>query len=71
MTKTELFEKISDSAIFGNLGLFIGSGFPMAILNSESKKVALSWPELIYRCAYELKIDLSTKKTNIIAIYFY
>ncbi len=58
MTKSEVFEKIADSSIFGNLGLFLGSGFSVAILNSPTKKVALSWPELIYKCAQELKIDL-------------
>jgi hypothetical protein len=49
---------ISKSSIYGNLGLFVGAGMSMAILNDEWTKVALSWKELIFKCAEEFDINL-------------
>jgi len=49
---------ISKSTIYGNLGLFIGSGMSMAILNDEWEDIALSWKGLIFKCAEEFKINL-------------
>jgi hypothetical protein len=58
LLKEEPLKLISKSAVYGNLGLFIGAGLSMAILNDEFDKVALSWKELIYKCAEEFGIKL-------------
>jgi len=42
---------IHESSNFGNLGLFIGSGFCKAILNDDYEEVALSWGELLQKTA--------------------
>lgn len=52
---------IAESAVYGNLGLFVGAGMTMAILNDEWEKVGLSWRELIFRSAEEFDIDLKTE----------
>lgn len=59
ISRDEALGLISKSSIYGNLGLFIGAGMSMAILNSEWKKVALSWKELIYKSAEEFGINLT------------
>jgi hypothetical protein len=56
--REDAFKIISTSSIYGNLGLFIGAGMSMAILNSDWNKVALSWKQLIFRCAEEFGINL-------------
>lgn len=58
MTRKEGFQFISNSSTYGNLGLFIGAGMSMDILNDDWNTVALSWKELIYRCANSFKIDI-------------
>ena len=58
ITRQEALRLISKSSIYGNLGLFIGAGMSMAILNDDWNKVALSWKELIYQCAEEFDINL-------------
>lgn len=58
MTRKEGFKLISSSSLYGNLGLFIGAGMSMDILNTDWNKVALSWRELIYSCALEFEIDI-------------
>jgi len=60
INKKELFELIAESSIYGNLGLFIGAGLPMAILNNGLETIALSWKQLIAKCANDLKIDFET-----------
>ena len=40
-SKSELFDFISYSSDFGNLGLFIGSGFSKSVLNNEFNYIAL------------------------------
>ncbi len=59
ITREQALKKISQSSIYGNLGLFIGAGMSMAILNDEWNRIALSWKELIYKCAEEFKINLN------------
>ncbi len=61
ITRKEGFQYISNSSIYGNLGLFIGAGMSMDILNNEWNTVALSWKELIYRCAQSFGIDIKEK----------
>lgn len=58
ISRKEALGYISKSSIYGNLGLFIGAGMSMAILNDHWPKVALSWKELIFKCAEEFDIDL-------------
>lgn len=59
ITKEDALNKISKSSIYGNLGLFIGAGMSMAILNNDWERIALSWKELIYKCADEFNINLN------------
>lgn len=58
LTREDAINLISKSSVYGNLGLFIGAGMSMAILNDEWTEVALSWKQLIYKCAEEFKINL-------------
>lgn len=58
LSREDVLGLISKSSIYGNLGLFIGTGMSMAVLNDDWKKIALSWKELIYKCAEEFEIDL-------------
>ncbi|MEW6401325.1 MAG: SIR2 family protein [Chloroflexota bacterium] len=46
-SKQDVYKFISDSASYGNLGLFIGTGFSKAVLNDDKKQIALSWSELL------------------------
>lgn len=58
LTRQDALKLISKSSIYGNLGLFIGAGMSMAILNDDWNEVALSWKQLIYKCAEEFHINL-------------
>ncbi|TAH40599.1 MAG: SIR2 family protein [Bacteroidetes bacterium] len=58
ISRDEALGLISKSSIYGNLGLFIGAGMSMAILNDDWNEVALSWKQLIYKCAEEFDINL-------------
>lgn len=65
MSKSEVsinqaFGYISESSIYGNLGLFIGAGMSKAIINTTSNTIALSWKELIYKCAEGFDINITT-----------
>ena len=56
MDKNELFKIIADSSIYGNLGLFVGAGFPKAVSQIDESYYfnPLSWRELLNRvCFYE------------------
>lgn len=55
-TRKEVLRFISKSASYGNLGLFIGSGFSKAVLNDEFDQIALSWKELLQKASEELEI---------------
>jgi hypothetical protein len=56
-TREEVLRFISKSASYGNLGLFIGTGFTKAVLNNELEEIALSWSQLLEKAAAELKVD--------------
>ena len=58
ISRDEALKLIAKSSIYGNLGLFVGAGMSMAILNDDWTKIALSWKELIYKCAEEFDINL-------------
>lgn len=54
-SKLEILHSIAESAIDGNLGLLIGSGFSKAVINPSN--VALSWDELLIKAANIYGID--------------
>jgi hypothetical protein len=54
--KKDVYAYIADSSTYGNLGLFIGAGVPKALIN-EDRNIALSWFELLKKCAKKLDID--------------
>jgi len=59
-TKYQVYEIISKSTSFGNLGLFIGAGFSKAVLNDSSIDVALSWSKLLRVCSDKFDIEYDT-----------
>jgi hypothetical protein len=58
-TRTEVLTFISKSASYGNLGLFVGAGFSMAVLNDPmmAMEIALSRGELLKRATKKLNVD--------------
>lgn len=60
ITRKEVLQSIAKSTIYDNLGLFVGAGMSMAILNDD-KKIALSWKELINKCCDDFKIDIENE----------
>ena len=48
---------ISKATSYGNLGLFIGTGFSKAVLNDNDSQIALSWGELLEQVSEKLEID--------------
>jgi hypothetical protein len=56
-TREQTLKFISQSASFGNLGLFIGAGFSKAVLNDEFSDIALSWGELLSRSSEKIGVD--------------
>jgi len=57
VSREDALRFISNSASYGNLCLFVGSGFSKAVLNDESQDVALSWGELLEQASKKLSID--------------
>ena len=56
-TKQDVYKFISSAVSYGNLGLFIGTGFSKAVLNNDRSQIALSWNELLEKVSYSLDID--------------
>lgn len=56
-TRQETLTFISESASYGNLGLFVGAGFSKAVLNEVGNEIALSWGELLEAAARKMKVD--------------
>lgn len=56
-SREEVFEYLSKSVSFGNLGLFIGAGFSKAVINYDSTESALSWVDLLKVCAEKMDIN--------------
>jgi len=56
-SREETLRFISQSASFGNLGLFIGAGFSKAVLNDEFNSIALSWGELLSKSSEKLDVN--------------
>ncbi|MGI5868186.1 MAG: SIR2 family protein [Kiritimatiellia bacterium] len=58
MTISDVYTKIAEASIYGNLGLFIGAGFSKAVFESEhSDKGPLFWIELLERVCKPLGVD--------------
>lgn len=51
-----MYRRIGEASIYGNLGLFIGSGLSMALLNSHGDEIAVDWGTLLTKCAKEFGI---------------
>lgn len=56
-TRTEAIEFISESSMYGNLGLFVGAGFSKAVMNNGFDQIALSWDQLLEKASERLDID--------------
>jgi hypothetical protein len=54
ITREEALAFLATSAIYGNLGLFVGAGLSKAVLSDESGPVALSWGELLDKTAQKM-----------------
>lgn len=61
LSKDEVYDEIFKSYNYGNLGMFIGSGFSKAVCPGE----ALNWQELIYKTADELDLEIPDEKALI------
>lgn len=59
-TREQVFRFLFRSSDFGNLGLFVGAGFPKAVFSSDEENVALSWGDLLEECAKTMKVDLES-----------
>lgn len=53
LTRNAIFEEIANAALFGSLGLFVGTGFSKSIADHTSP----SFHELLSEVCYDLKID--------------
>lgn len=69
ISKEEIFNRIAEASVMnGNLGLFIGAGFSMAVFDDESKELInsqirskpLSWKELLKQICVKLEIDFNS-----------
>jgi len=58
-SKNSAFDKIAEGVIYGNLGLFVGAGLSMAIMNKDEEPIALSWHSLLEKCADYFEINFS------------
>lgn len=56
-TRESAIASLAESAAYGNLGLFIGSGFSKAVLHKGHDSIAPSWPELLEQAAGRMKVD--------------
>jgi hypothetical protein len=57
LTRAHVMEGIAKSALYGNLGLFLGSGFSIGVINQFWISTALNWSELLICVADEFEID--------------
>ena len=61
ITREQLFQKIADASLFGNLNLFIGAGFSMSVFENPITERPLSWIELLDKVCEKKKIILDDK----------
>lgn len=57
LTRKKVLEDLASSSIFGNLGIFAGAGVSMAIMNTNSDNIALSWDQLLDKASSKFDID--------------
>lgn len=56
-SREDVLNFLSESSVFGNLGLFIGAGFSKAVMNNGFDQIALSWDQLLERASDKLEVD--------------
>jgi hypothetical protein len=66
MSREDLIASIAEAVVYGNLGLFVGTGFSKAVLNGDvdNDGPALSWGELLKRATEEFGFETSTESTK-------
>lgn len=57
MTRSEVYLKLAQASLFGNLGLFVGSGFSKAVFLNSFFGCPLSWIELLAKLCEDNRID--------------
>ncbi|MDU1053455.1 SIR2 family protein [Clostridium baratii] len=62
LTKEQVFKKIFNAHKYGNLGMFIGSGFSKAVIGNDCVQKALNWHELIKKVSNELELKFPEDK---------
>jgi hypothetical protein len=55
--RASLLSYLAHASVYGNLGLFIGSGFSKAVVNEPPIESALSWRPLLEKAAEDLGLD--------------
>jgi DNA-binding Lrp family transcriptional regulator len=63
-TIDDVFEIITDSSLYGNLGMFAGAGFSKSILLDNVDYDALSWRELLKQACENLGADSNVLDSN-------
>lgn len=57
-TRDDVLKFLFESALYGNLGLFIGAGFSKAVVDTKRKSIALGWGELLSKASKQLRVPL-------------
>lgn len=60
----EVYNLISKAAYFGNLGLFVGTGFVLSVLQEHPSYTGYSWNQLLMRVCKELSIEHNVYGSN-------
>jgi hypothetical protein len=58
--RASLLSYLAHASVYGNLGLFIGSGFSKAVVNEPFPDTALSWGQLLTRAAGHFRLNPSS-----------
>ncbi len=61
-SRDEVLEFVSAASTYGNLGLFIGAGFSMAVLPDDGASLALPWGKLLDAAAKKMKVEITPLK---------
>jgi hypothetical protein len=64
LTRAHVMEGIAKSALYGNLGLFLGSGFSIGVMEHFLGNPALTWGELLKSIAVDFEIDFEKDLIN-------
>lgn len=64
LTRENVLEEIAKSTLYGNLGLFLGSGFSIGVMNQLWESPALNWSELLISVAFEYDINFEKDIVN-------